>query len=798
MIRPASILAAFLLILISMPAFAAGPPQAGKTVSFLTGPEQGDAYDIAHAYIQSHREELGLTTADVEAMMVRDRYVTRHNGVTHMYLQQRLDGIEVWNGIINVNVARDGSIINLGNGFISDLAGKANARVPEITDRTAIERAAEHFGLTPDGLALLVSDGGPDSRATFSDAALSSDEIPVRLVYQPLRDGGARLAWETIFNMVANPDWWNVLVDAATGEVLQQDNYTDYDSYLAIPIPPFSDPEDSGGQATLTDPADATASPFGWHDTNGIAGAESTETLGNNVDAHEDLDGSNGTPGARAEGGPTLDFAYPFTPAQQPAEGTNLDAAIVNLFYVNNVMHDLTYQYGFDEPAGNFQTNNYGNGGLGSDAVQADAQDGSGTNNATFGTSADGIAPRMTMFVWTPPPLLTVNSPAGIAGDYTTGSATFGALLDGIGITGDLEYANDGDDDGGTGTVNDGCQPLVGFTAGRVAVIDRGACEFGTKVLNAENANAIAAIVVNNQGDATLTMGPGADGGSVTISSVFIGQSDGDLIKANLPAPGVNATMALANTINRDSDFDNGVVAHEYGHGISNRLTGGPSTASCLPNPGDIGEQAGEGWSDFWSLVLTAKSSDTPTLAKGVGNYLDFKPINGSGIRNFPYTTDLGVNPQTYADIGSTNVPHGVGEIWMDMVWEMYWELVTKHGFDADIYNGTGGNNLTIQLVIDGMKLQPCAPDFVEARDAILAADLANNGGDNECEIWRAFTKRGLGENAVSGDPPGIPVVGNETENFTLPAACPAVAPSLFTDGFESGDTARWSNTTGG
>ena len=140
-------------------------------------------------------------------------------------------------------------------------------------------------------------------------------------------------------------------------------------------------------------------------------------------------------------------------------------------------------------------------------------------------------------------------------------------------------------------------------------------------------------------------------------------------------------------------------------------------------------------------------------------------------------------------------VPHGVGEIWMSMVWEMYWELVARHGFDEDLYAGSGGNNLAIQLVIDGMKLQPCFPDFVEARDAILMADMVNNGGANECEIWRAFAKRGLGVNAVAGPAPGIPGVGDETEDFTIPATCSPKSNYMFFDRFESGDTSAWSST---
>lgn len=281
-------------------------------------------------------------------------------------------------------------------------------------------------------------------------------------------------------------------------------------------------------------------------------------------------------------------------------------------------------------------------------------------------------------------------------------------------------------------------------------------------------------------------------GGSPLIPSVGVGQPVGELFIATIEGGDtVNATLEdnPEGTINRDSDFDNGIIAHEYGHGISNRLTGGPSNVGCLVGS----EQAGEGWSDFWTLVLTAKPGHTRTTARGVGNYVLFLPETGAGIRNFVYTTDLEVNPQTYGDIGNTNAPHGVGEIWMSMLWEVYWNLVDKLGFDPDLYFGTGGNNLPIQLVMDGMKLQPCLPDFVEARDAILLADQVNNGGANQCEIWEGFAKRGLGHNAYPGSPLGVPSAGNEIEAFDLPAFCDP--DGLFWDGFESGDTTAWNNT---
>ncbi len=771
-------------------------------VSFLTGPQAGVPYDLALAFVASYRQQLGLEAADLEDMVVRDHYRTRHNGVTHVYLQQRLDGVEVAGGVMNVNVARDGSIINLGSDFVVDLAGKVGNRSPLISDRSAIERAAVHYDLSLEAALDLVSaEGGPDLRVTFSPAGISRDEIPVRLVYQQQRDGRVRLAWETVLSLIDSTDWWTVWIDAANGEILGENNLTRSDSYLAIPFPVFANPEESGGQIVVVDPADATASPFGWHDTNGAAGAEFTHTEGNNVDAHDDLDGDNGviTPGIRPDGGASLDFSEVWDENLSPTGGTNLEAGIVNLFYMNNVMHDITYQYGFDELSGNFQTNNYGNGGLQTDEVEADALDGSGLNNATFGTPSDGLSPRMTMFRFTQPfdSLTTVLSPGTIAGDYDGSLSGFGPALSAVGLTADFELANDG---GGAGTPSDACEPLIGFTNGNIAMIDRGGCNFDNKIANAETAGAIGAIIVNDRPGLLSAGGDGVP--PVNIPSMMLTQTDGATIKAELGG-GVNGTIKSNPTPtiqDRDSSFDNAVVAHEYGHGVSNRLTGGPGNSNCLPmigNP-DTSEQAGEGWSDFWSLLLTADAADQPTDARGIGGYINFDSIlpGTNGIRNFPYSTDEVVNPQTYANIGATNVPHGVGEIWMSMLWEVYWELVVKHGFDADFYTGTGGNNLTMQLMVDGLKLQPCFPDFVEARDAILLADQTNNSGANQCEIWRGFAKRGLGVSAFPGDPAGAPVVGNETEAFDLPPDCPAGFGALFADGFESGNTSVWSSTT--
>ena len=107
--------------------------------------------------------------------------------------------------------------------------------------------------------------------------------------------------------------------------------------------------------------------------------------------------------------------------------------------------------------------------------------------------------------------------------------------------------------------------------------------------------------------------------------------------------------------------------------------------------------------------------------------------------------------------------------MWNAALWEVYWNLVGTHGFSSDFYAGTAGNNLALQLVIDGLKLQPCNPTFLDARDAILLADQVNNGGANECLIWAGFAKRGMGVNANDGGSSSSVTV---TDDFSVPAQC--------------------------
>jgi hypothetical protein len=139
---------------------------------------------------------------------------------------------------------------------------------------------------------------------------------------------------------------------------------------------------------------DTNASPAGWINDGG------NETWGNNVDAHTDRNADDSPDLPRPQGAPLRVFNFPMDLTTQ--DPTNYgSAAVVQLFYLCNWYHDKLYALGFTEAAGNFQSNNFARGGLGNDAVQADAQDGSGTDNANFSTPPDGSAGRMQMYIFT-------------------------------------------------------------------------------------------------------------------------------------------------------------------------------------------------------------------------------------------------------------------------------------------------------------------------------------------------------------------------------------------------------------
>lgn len=444
-----------------------------------------DPVSLARDAVAQKALTAGLNADDVENLEVTDHYRSRHNGVRHVYLRQIVRGLPVVNDTANANIAPDGRVFGVHQRFAPETGNPAPARRTAVSAADAVMRFAADRDLGTWQAPRIIDTRAGGEALTFAGGSVSADDIPVELVY--FRDGAElRLAWQMVVRSRLSADWWQAWVDAVSGEVIGAANWTAEADYRVFPLP-YESPAD-GPDEVVTDPHDVTASPFGWHDTNGSPGAEFTDTRGNNVFAQEDTDANN-SGGFRPDGGASLVFDFPIDlDTQQPADYQPF--AIVNLFYWNNIVHDVLWYYGFDEPAGNFQENNYGNGGAGGDAVNADAQDGSDTNNANFSTPPDGSNPRMQMFIFTNPNagLLTVNSPASVAGDYIAAPAGFGAPLEPAGTTADLALVDDG-----SAEPELGCNSLTGFPSGAIAVIYRGGCEFGTKALNAENAGAVAA-----------------------------------------------------------------------------------------------------------------------------------------------------------------------------------------------------------------------------------------------------------------------------------------------------------------
>ena len=727
-------------------------------------------------YLQNNLSELVLSQDDILDYNIYRQYQSKQTGLTHIFLQQNHQGIPIHKAEIRLHWHKVKGWIRTQNTFVESLNDMNIQSYTAINEVQAIQYACSALEIEyskPNRISKKVA-----STSLF-EAEFSIDPIPVMQAYFQVGNQ-LKKVWDlTIYEKDAS-DCWNALIDAQTGELLRKYNWVQHCSFSSEvscthsnhstieSVEDFSLSKSSGarynvfavpiespshGERTIEiDPFNTDASPYGWHDTNAISGAEYTITRGNNVHAYADLnDTGSPTPGfPEPDGGNDLVFDFPFDVMTEPDQ--NLDAATVNLFYMCNMMHDVWYHYGFDPQSGNFQSHNYGEGGAAGDYVYAQAQDSSGVgtnyalNNANFYTPGDGSNPVMQMYLWDKPEnpfdLFTVNTPEELAGNYEVSPATDWAGQISIEpITGDVVLV----DDGTTWGV-EGCDELVNDLTGKIALISRGTCEFGMKSLNAENAGAIAVIIYNNVAG-MVNMAAGAVGADVTIPSVFMGKLDGELLRDHLLEGGqITATFVNNSPPGPeylDGDFDNGIIAHEYGHGISTRLTG----SNCLW--GD--EQAGEGWSDFFTLMMTNSIDDNGEEPHGIGTYVSAEQNDGRGIRSYPYSRDMNINPMTYDYIITESVPHGVGSVLTSVLWDLFWDFVDVYGYDEDLYNGTGGNNMVMQLVIDGLKLQPCNATFQGIRDGIIVADELLYDAQNACLIWETFARRGIGYSSDGG-----------------------------------------------
>ncbi|KAF9945085.1 Fungalysin/Thermolysin Extracellular metalloproteinase 5 [Mortierella alpina] len=632
--------------------------------SFFAG-SAASPQKVATDFVEQH-----LTSSE---FIVKDAYTSKHNGVTHVYLRQRIDGLEVVNGDINVNV-KDGKVISYGDSFYK---GRHSRDEEPLSMKDWVAKEAESFAekgrqlvmggwkrrgsrqsfettedqdakptLSPQDALLSfarylnVEIPRPEEMDIVSTSSLHSDkvevvmtncpltadgQVPVSRAYLQTDDGDLQLVYDFQVKMKDTDNWFHVHVDAESGKVLQVVDWVSDATYNVFPMG-VNDPH-TGKRKLVVDPHHTPASPLGWNRQG--QNKNFTTTIGNNVYAGENRRNGNdwkNNPKPEAKVGKDGELTFDFPADLEKDPSTYVDAAVTNLFYWNNQMHDVFHHYGFDEESGNFQENNFGRGGKGNDAVIANAQDGSGYNNANFAAPPDGQRGQMRMYVW------DVTDP------------------------------------------------------------------------------------------------------------------------------------------NRDGDFESGIIIHEYAHGISIRLTGGPANSGCLAW-GEAGGM-GEGWGDFFATMFRQDATHNYESEFDMGSYAN----GGQGIRRFPYSTSLKTNPETFKIMDGPNYwgVHAKGEVWAQMLFEVYQNLHLRLPFTDNWYTKdktSYANTLVLQLVVDGMKLQPCSPSFAQARDAIIQAEKVLTGGKYRCDIWKAFAKRGLGPKArVIGA--NSPFGSIRTESFELPTTC--------------------------
>ncbi|MES2884121.1 MAG: M36 family metallopeptidase [Pseudomonadota bacterium] len=827
----------------------------------------------ARTVLRSEAANLGLDEQMISGAKVFDAQYNG-NGPAVVRFRQVIAGREVFSRSLNVILDRAGKPVAVSGYFASGLdaasmAGPAFSRTPAQAIALAAASLGDWGGALNTAL-ILPADAALDPLAgTFqwfkAPALIGGSQVwermpRVKATYYPRADNRVEPAYYIELFSTGKSDRalsaYGVVVSATTGQVLhrrnlvsnatpftytvfadgQSNNFHPFDSPLGNGYTPFpgADPLVKPPRvATLTTAPKVTlVASNGLEDPWLPDGA--TTTTGNNTDACIDVIDSPTssllitpadviTNSCLEEIGdirpPTTSantFDYALAPDENPSNDNARNAAAVSLFYINNWLHDWWYPHGFNEEAGNAQTDNYGRGGEEADPIKAQGQDASGRNNANMGTPADGSSPAMQQYLFDGPVVGFTRQTLPNTLDYVFGAAAFGPDEYDIPAT-SVVLADDGS---ATPSLTDGCgeSTLVPdpsglgliptnlpalpdpSLAGLIVLIDRGSCNFTTKARFAQLSGAAAMVVINNSGGEPISMGnadlpidvpvpplpapippvPGNTNATYTIPSVMIRKADGDAIKALLAA-GTPVQMALHKepAIDLDGTLDNQIVAHEFFHYVHNRLTDSSNQQSGA---------MGEGWGDIDGFMLSTRPEDR--LIPGNDKYQGAYQLAGyvvnsfySGIRRAPFSTDMSKNAYTLKHLSDGTVTpdggpgtsnsevHNAGEIWANQVWECYVGLLNRHPFaDAQLRMK--------DYIIAGLKGTPTDATFVEARDAILAAAKAADNCDY-LVCASGFAKRGAGPNAEAPARDSTDLLG-VTEDFTpFGEVCPALAPPV-------------------
>lgn len=368
----------------------------------LTAPRGGSPRQIAQEFLAAHHEVFGLRAADLDRLVLEREYAGGNESVVHLTFGQERDGIAVFGAGVRLHVDRAGRIVFASASALS-LARPAGS--PRRSAEEAIVAAAA--GIRPElsfAPQLRSGPAGSDQASVFDRGPFAQD-ITARLVLFPVR-GGVRLAWKLFLEPEGFPQAYEMLVDATTGQLLYRRNTYNYAEGVGNVLQSNATaaldarlPDEHPAGSTVSGPSDPPngCPPVNNHlnrDLNTQFRDPSTvlfnngRLAGNNVHAYRVSTGAEGALGTLTGG--VWHFDYTFNTS---------DNAETHLFFAVNFIHDFFYDLGFDEASGNFQEDNFGRGGAGSDSLNANAR-AVGRNNANFSTPSDGFNPTMNMFLW--------------------------------------------------------------------------------------------------------------------------------------------------------------------------------------------------------------------------------------------------------------------------------------------------------------------------------------------------------------------------------------------------------------
>lgn len=362
----------------------------------LSGVSQGSAESIARAFLAAQPGLCGLSAG--EASVLELSFVEEAgSGLTHVGFEQLIEGLPVFHGHLRVDLM-DGRVVALGTA--DSRPGFRGSAQPTLSASAAAARAARAAGLGEVYFGEASPDPSAGTGAVVFQVAESPDPIPARLIWFPTRDA-ARLAWQLRVTPPGGMASYEILVDAESGETLFRSNRVLYADTRAEVFAESPDHGPRSVEIVFDTEVNVDADwPAGWIDAD--------TTAGNNVIARDDRAGDNelslGLMPTVTPGSPRL-----FDPPYTDDVLADLDLSVVNLYWQLNRAHEHFYGLGFTESAGNFQQDNFGRGGLGGDAILADAQDSADLgvrNNANWSFSVDGQSPRTQYFLWDLAPTL--------------------------------------------------------------------------------------------------------------------------------------------------------------------------------------------------------------------------------------------------------------------------------------------------------------------------------------------------------------------------------------------------------